>query len=48
MTKRDEFVIVMNNLSTKKINTITKNVTITASIKCHSKNVRDIFYIQFY
>ena len=48
VTKRDEFVIVMNNLSTKKINTITKNVTITASIKCHSKNVRDIFYIQFY
>ena len=37
VTKCDEIVIVMNNLSTKKINTITTNVTGTASI---SKKVK--------
>ena len=44
VTKCDEIVIVMNNLSTKKTNNITTNVTNTASINCHSKKVRD-FYI---
>ena len=45
----DETVIVMNNLSTKKINTITTNVTTTASINCQSKKVRDypIFTYRF-
>ena len=39
----------MNNLSTKKINTITTNVTTTASINCQSKKVRDypIFTYRF-
>ena len=41
MTDCDETVIVMNILSTKKINTITTNVTTTASINCQSKKVRD-------
>ena len=45
MTKRDEIVIVMNNLSTKKTNTITTNVTNTASINCHSKKVRDWYIL---
>ena len=38
-----ENVIAMNNLSTKKTNTITPKVKSTASINCHSKKVRDIF-----
>ena len=42
----DEIVIVMNNLTTKKTNTITTNVTSTASINCHSKKKGiAIFYI---
>ena len=49
MTDCDETVIVTNNLSTKKINTITTNVTTTASINCQSKKVRDcsIFTYRF-
>ena len=45
VTKCDEIVIVMNNLSTKKTNTITKNVISTASINCHSKKVRDYYIL---
>ena len=41
VTKCDEIVIVMNNFSTKKTNTITTNITSTASINCHSKKVSD-------
>ena len=41
VTRCDEIVIVMNNLSTKEIKTITTNVTSTASINCHSKKVKD-------
>ena len=41
VTKCDEIVIVMNNLSTKKTNTITTNVVSTASINCHCKKVTD-------
>ena len=46
MAECDEIVIVMNNLTTKKTNTITTNVTSTASINCHSKKKGiAIFYI---
>ena len=45
MTECDEVIFVMDNVSTKKTNTITTeknntlttNVTSTASIKCHNK-----------
>ena len=45
MTKCDEIVIVMNNSSTKKTNTITTNVTSTASINWDSKKVRDCYIL---
>ena len=45
VTKCDEIVIAINNLSTKKTNTITTNVTSTASINCHSKKVRLVVII---
>ena len=45
MTKCDEIVIVMNNLSTKKTNTLTTNVTSTASINCHRKKIRDCYIL---
>ena len=49
MTKCNEIVIVMNNLSPKKTNNITTKVTTAASINCHSKKPEiAIFYIQFY
>ena len=52
MTERDEIVIVIDNLSTKKTNTIaTKkkntiatNIMSTTSINCYSKKVR-YYYI---
>ena len=37
VTECDEIVIVMDNLSTKRTNTIGINVTSTASISYHSK-----------
>ena len=43
--KCDEIVIVINNLSTKKINTITTNVTSTALINWHSKKVRESYIL---
>ena len=45
VTQCDEIVIVMNNLSTKKINTTTTNVTSTALINWHSKKVRDCYIL---
>ena len=50
VTECDEIIVVKDNVSTKKTNTIaTKkhtiatNVASTASINCHSKNVRDCY-----
>ena len=45
VTEFGEIVIVMNNLSTKNQNTITANVTSTASINCHSKKLRDCYIL---
>ena len=45
MAKCDQIVIDMNNLSTKKTNILTTNVTSTASINCHSKKVRDCYIL---
>ena len=41
----DEFIIVIDILSSKKANTIATNVTGTASIICHSKKVRDCYIL---
>ena len=46
VTECDEIVIVMNNLSIKKTHTITTNVRSTASINCHSKQVRDCYILR--
>ena len=46
MTKCNEIVTVMDNLSPKKTNTIARYFTNTVSINFHSKIV--IFYVQFY
>ena len=53
VTECDEIMIVIDNLSskktntiaTKKTNTITTNVTSTASINCHGKKVRDRYIL---
>ena len=45
MSKCDEIIFVMDIVSTKKIDTIAKNVTSTASISCHSKKVRDCYIL---
>ena len=45
VTKCDEIAIVMNNLSTKKTNTITTNVTSTVTINCHVKKVRGCYIL---
>ena len=37
----DKIVIVTDNLSTKKTNTIATDVTNTASIDCHNKEVKN-------
>ena len=42
MTEFDE-IIVMDNVSTKKINTIGTSVRSTASITCHNKKVTDSY-----
>ena len=44
MTECDEIVIVIDNLSTKKTNTIATNIMSTTSINCYSKKVR-YYYI---
>ena len=43
LTECDEIIIVMDNVSTKKTNTVATNVTSTASIYCHYKKVRDCY-----
>ena len=40
VTECDKIITVMDIVSTRKKNTIAANVTGTASINCHSKNVR--------
>ena len=45
MTKGDETVIVLNNWSTKKTNTITANVSSTALINWYGKKVRDYYIL---
>ena len=45
MTECEEIVIDMDNLSTKKTNTIATNVTSTASINYHSKKVKDCYFL---
>ena len=45
VTECDEIIIAMNNLTTKKTNVITTNVTSTASINCYSKKVRDCYVL---
>ena len=46
VTECDEIIIVMDNLSTKKTNTIAKNVTSIASINCCSKKVGDCYILR--
>ena len=43
MTKCNKIVFVIKNLSTKKANTITTNVTTTALINCNSTKARDCY-----
>ena len=45
VTKYDKIVIVMNNLSIKKTNTITTNVTSNVLINCHSEKTRDCYIL---
>ena len=45
VTKCNKIVIVIKNLSTKKTNSITANVTTTALINCHSIKVRDCYIL---
>ena len=45
MIECDEITTVMDIVSTKMTNTIETNVTITASINCHSKKVRDCYIL---
>ena len=45
MTECDEIVSVINNLLTKKVNTITTNVTSTDSINFYNKKVRDSYIL---
>ena len=48
VTKCDEIRIVMDIVSTKKTNTIATNVANTASINCHSKEVRDYKKVRYF
>ena len=41
MTECDDVIFVMDNVSTKKTNTVATKIASNASINCHSKNVRD-------
>ena len=45
MTDCDEIVIVMNNLSIKKTNTVAVNVTNGASMNFHCKKVKDYYIL---
>ena len=44
MTKSDEIVIVLNNWSTKKANTITADITSTALINWYAKKSKRLLY----
>ena len=46
MTECDEIIIVMDIVSTKKTNTITPNVTNTASINHRRKKVRNCYILR--
>ena len=46
VTQCDEFIIVIDTLSTKKANTIATSVPSTASTNWHSKKVRDCYILQ--
>ena len=45
VTKCDEIIIAIDNVSTKKTNTITTNLMSTASINCHKKKVIDCYIL---
>ena len=45
VTECDEIIIVMDNVSTKKTNTIATNVTSTPSINCCSKKVGNCYIL---
>ena len=45
VTKCDEIIIVMDNVSIKKTNAIARNVTSTTSINCNSKKIRDCYIL---
>ena len=45
VTKCDQYVIVINNLSTKKANIIPTNVATTVLINWHSKKVKDCYIL---
>ena len=44
VTECDKIMIAMDNVSTKKTNTIATNVTNTASINCHNKKNKRLLY----
>ena len=46
VTECDEVIIVMNNISTIRTNTMTTNVRSTAPMNCHSKKVRDCYILR--
>ena len=45
VTRCDEIVIITDNLSTKKTNTIATDVTNTASINCYNKKVKQCYIL---
>ena len=45
VTKCDEIITVMDNVSIKKTNTIARNVTSSTSINCNSKKIRDCYIL---
>ena len=47
VTRGDEILIVVDNLSRKKKNTIATNVTSTALINCHSKRSKRLLYFTY-
>ena len=47
VTECDEIIFVIDNVSTKKGNTIARNDTSTSSINCHSKKASDILHAVF-
>ena len=45
MAERDEIILAMDNLSTKKTNAIATNVMSAASVNYHSKKVKDCYIL---